>query len=147
MLQVILRSFCVFPIFNNLVSRKWQLLEWNIYLNLYIIQFYVVIVWHLEKQIVKAPGLLVFSAFAWELFVTSPPYSSEINTNSKCEYLCVMFWDTSPIPMCYRKLRKFIKIQKLKILSIFIESDKTIWLTGRCEIWWWSVQRDPGNVT
>ena len=29
------------------------------HLNLYIIQFYVVIVCHLDKQSVKAPGLLV----------------------------------------------------------------------------------------
>ena len=39
-------SFGAFPIFNNL-SPKQQVLERNIHLNLYVIQFYVVIVWHL----------------------------------------------------------------------------------------------------
>ncbi len=43
MLQVILGSFGVFPIFNNLVPHKLQ-----------------VIVCHLLKQSVKAPRLLVF---------------------------------------------------------------------------------------
>ncbi len=63
MLQVIPGPFGVFPIFNNLVSRKWQVLERNIHLNLYVIKFYVVIVCHLDKQTVKAPGLLVLFFF------------------------------------------------------------------------------------
>ena len=59
MLQVILGSIGVFPIFNNLVSRKQQVLERKMHPNLYVIQFYVVVVCHLVKQSVKAPGLLV----------------------------------------------------------------------------------------
>ncbi len=55
MLQVILGSFGVFPIFNNVVFRKRQVLEENIHLNLYVIQFYVGIVCHLVKQSIKAP--------------------------------------------------------------------------------------------
>ncbi len=39
-----LGSFGVFPIFKNLVPRKRQVLEWKIHLDLYVIQFYVVIV-------------------------------------------------------------------------------------------------------
>ncbi len=31
----------------------------NIHLNLYVIQFYVVVVHHLDKQNIKAPGLFV----------------------------------------------------------------------------------------
>ncbi len=59
MRQVIPGPFGVFPIFNNRVSRKRQVLEQNIHLYLYVIQFYVVIVFHLEKQSVKAHGLLI----------------------------------------------------------------------------------------
>ncbi len=40
-------SFDAFPIFDNLVSRKRQVLEPNLHLNLYVIQFYVAIVGHL----------------------------------------------------------------------------------------------------
>ena len=58
MLQVILGTFGVFLIFIKLVSQKRQVLERNIYLNLSVIQFYVVIVCHLVKQSAKAPGLL-----------------------------------------------------------------------------------------
>ncbi len=48
----------VFLMFNNLVSRKRQVLEWNVHLNLYVIQFYVVIVCHLVKQSAKPLGFL-----------------------------------------------------------------------------------------
>ncbi len=62
-----LGSFGVFLIFNNLVSRKRQVLERNIHVNLSVIQFCVIIVCHLVKQNIKAPGLLVF-AFETECF-------------------------------------------------------------------------------
>ncbi len=60
MLQVILGSFGVFPIFKNLaiVPRKRQVLEWKIHLDLYVIQFYVVIVFQLVKQSAKPLGFL-----------------------------------------------------------------------------------------
>ena len=60
MLKVILGSFGAFPIFDNFVhvSRKRHVLEQNVHLNLYVIQFNVVIVGHPVKQIIKAPGLL-----------------------------------------------------------------------------------------
>ena len=51
-------AFGVFPIFNNLVSRKRQ--ERNIHLNLYVIQFYVGIVCHLVKQSAKGARLFFF---------------------------------------------------------------------------------------
>ncbi len=57
--KVILGSSGAFPIFINLVSRKRQVLERNVHLNLDVIQFYVVIVCYLVKQSVKAPGRLV----------------------------------------------------------------------------------------
>ncbi len=47
-------AICVFPIFNNLVSRNWEVLERNIRLNLYVFQFYVVIVTR-----------LLLSSFMW----------------------------------------------------------------------------------
>ncbi len=54
------RAFGIFSIVNNLLSRKWQVLERNMHLNLYVIQFYMVIVCHLDKHMrVKAPVLLV----------------------------------------------------------------------------------------
>ncbi len=46
-----LGSFGAFPIFDNLVSRKRQVLERNIHLNLYVIQFYLITVRHLVKQL------------------------------------------------------------------------------------------------
>ncbi len=57
MLKVILGSFGAFPIFLKTLylENGWR----YIYLNLYVIQFYVVIVCHLDKQSVKAPGFLV----------------------------------------------------------------------------------------
>ncbi len=58
MLQVILGSFGVFPIFKNLVRRKQQVLQWKIHLEVYVIQFYVVIVYHLDKQSAKPLGFL-----------------------------------------------------------------------------------------
>ncbi len=58
-LNVIPGSFGAFPIISNLVSRKRQVLGRHVHLNLYVIQFYVVFVCHLVKQIVKVPGLLV----------------------------------------------------------------------------------------
>ncbi len=74
MLQVIPGSFGVFPIFNNLVSRKWQVLERNIHFNLYAIQFYVVIVCHLVKQSAKPLGFLfIFSIFTFRI-ATSTGY-------------------------------------------------------------------------
>ncbi len=60
MLQVILGSFGVFPIFKNLVPRKRQVLERKIHLYLYVIQFYVVIVFHLVKQSAKPLVFLFF---------------------------------------------------------------------------------------
>ncbi len=60
MLRVILGSFGVFSIFNSLVSRNWQVLERKKLVNLYVVQFDVVIVGHLVNRSVKAPGLLVF---------------------------------------------------------------------------------------
>ncbi len=45
--------------FSTTLYQKRQVLERNIHLNLYVIQFIVVIVRHLIKQSVKAPGLLV----------------------------------------------------------------------------------------
>ncbi len=47
-------------LFHNLVSRKRQFLECNLHQNPYVIQYYVIIVWHLVKQSAKTPGLLVF---------------------------------------------------------------------------------------
>ncbi len=44
---------------NNLVSRKRQVLERNVHLNLYVIQFYVVIVRHFVKQSAKPLGFLM----------------------------------------------------------------------------------------
>ena len=61
-LKVILGPFDAYPIFSNLVSRKRKVLEPHVHLNLYVIQFYVVIVCHLVKHSVRAPGLLVSSA-------------------------------------------------------------------------------------
>ena len=69
MLQVILGSFGVFPIFNNLVFRKRQVLERNI--HNYVIQFYVVIVCHLVKQSKKAPGLDFLSILNFKLTKSS----------------------------------------------------------------------------
>ncbi len=59
MLQVILGSFSVFLIFKNLVSRKQQVLEWKIYLDVFVIQFYMVIVFYLVKQSTKPLGFLL----------------------------------------------------------------------------------------
>ncbi len=59
MLKVILGSFGAFLIFDNFVSRKQHVLEQNVHLNLYVIQFNVVIVWHPVKRSIKGPGLLV----------------------------------------------------------------------------------------
>ncbi len=58
MLQVILGSFGVLLIFKNLVSWKRQVLEWKIHLDFYVIQFYVVIVFHHVKQSAKPLGFL-----------------------------------------------------------------------------------------
>ncbi len=80
MLQVILGSFGVFPRFKNLVSRKRQVLEWQKHLDLYIIQFYVVIVFHLVKQSAKPLGFL---------FVTYLPVT--IN-NSDGSFLQMIQW-------------------------------------------------------
>ncbi len=62
MLQVILAVIlCVFLIFKNLVPQKRQVLEWkiNVHLDLYDIQFYVVIVFYLVKQSAKPLGFLL----------------------------------------------------------------------------------------
>ena len=82
-----LGSFDAFPIFNNLVSWKQQFLERKIHQNLYVIQFYVVIVCHFVKQSVKAPGLLVHNRQSHERqtlqkgskigFKTSSEFSSQ----------------------------------------------------------------------
>ncbi len=60
--------WCISDFQNNLfVSRKWQDLERNIHLNLYVIQFYVVIFCHLVKQSAKTTGLLVvFYGDTWD---------------------------------------------------------------------------------
>ncbi len=44
-------EYFVFSIFKNLVPRKRRVLEWKIHLDLYVIQFYVVIVFHLVKHV------------------------------------------------------------------------------------------------
>ena len=50
MLQVILGVIRGVSDFQQPCVSKRQVLEWNIHLNLYVIQFYVVIVCHLFKQ-------------------------------------------------------------------------------------------------
>ncbi len=60
-------SFGVFPIFNNLVSRKRQVLERNIHLNLCVSQSYVVIVCHLVKQSAKAMDFLYYRYNVWTI--------------------------------------------------------------------------------
>ncbi len=63
MFQVILGSFGVFLNLNYVVSGKWQVLERNIHLNLYVIQFYVVILCDLLTQSNKGPARLVLNYF------------------------------------------------------------------------------------
>ncbi len=69
MLQVIPAPFGVFPIFNNLMSGHWQVLERNIHLNLNVNQFYEVIVCHLHRQSAKASGLSFIFFFFFLFFL------------------------------------------------------------------------------
>ncbi len=60
MLQVIL-GVIHFWFSKNLVPRKRQVLQWKIHLDLYLIQFHVVIVFHICHAEHQAPGLLMGS--------------------------------------------------------------------------------------
>ncbi len=104
MLQVILGSFGVFPIFNNLISRKQQVLERKLYLNLYVMQFYVVIICHLVMTSRASKPLGFFlplqMVFSYYLLVPVEIILHDVYFLYSCYQLHNSFVCPSNVPMC-----------------------------------------------
>ena len=141
-------QFGVFLIFKNLVPRTRQVLEWKIHLDLYVIQFYVVTVFHLVKQSTKPLGFLLI--FFWVVltnynFCCNGQLIPRYGRIFKIAIFGQETWPLDKVPevahlLFFHTIPKGVEIELIFALRTAVSE---IWADFQnCHIWAWDLVTD-----